>query len=157
MKVEFSRHIFEKCSNLPLRLSHRPYPTSTFWGYGDQPSKLRVQLTAVSSSIKMLTVPNHRTRHGYPHSDIILSVVNIARLYLIRKKCNKVGNVRITWHWSAFVQSLWQWKISEDFIFWMCICSLRYPACNAHAPYFLLWPVRFYKIFVHYFINDTIL
>jgi hypothetical protein len=25
-------------------------------------------------------------------------------------------------------------------MFWVCVCSLRYPACNAHAPYCHLWP-----------------
>jgi len=32
-------------------------------------------------------------------------------------------------------------------IFWVCVCSLRYPAYNAHAPYFHLWPARLYNIF----------
>jgi len=31
-----------------------------------------------------------------------------------------------------------------------CVCSLRYPACNAHAPYCHLWPVRLYNIFPPY-------
>jgi hypothetical protein len=35
--------------------------------------------------------------------------------------------------------------------------SLRYPACNAHAPYFHPWPVRLYKIFPFYLIKGTIL
>jgi len=38
----------------------------------------------------------------------------------------------------------------------MCVCSLRYPACNAHAPYCHLWPARLYSIFPHYLINGTI-
>ena len=38
----------------------------------------------------------------------------------------------------------------------MCVCSLRYPACNAHVPYCHLCPVRLYNIFPHYLINDTI-
>jgi len=29
-----------------------------------------------------------------------------------------------------------------------CICSLRYPACRAHAPYCHLWPAPLY-IFKH--------
>ena len=29
----------------------------------------------------------------------------------------------------------------------LCICSLRYPACNTHAPYLHIWPVWFYNIF----------
>ena len=37
----------------------------------------------------------------------------------------------------------------------MCICILRYPACNAHATYCHLWPVRLYSTFTHYLINDT--
>jgi hypothetical protein len=39
------------------------------------------------------------------------------------------------------------------YIFWVCVCSLRYPACNAHAPYCHLWPARLYNIFPHYFIK----
>ena len=38
----------------------------------------------------------------------------------------------------------------------MCVCSLRYPACNAHAPYCYLWPVRLYSIFPHYLIDGSI-
>jgi hypothetical protein len=38
----------------------------------------------------------------------------------------------------------------------LCICSLSYPAWNAHVPYCHLWPVRLYKIFPHLLINGTI-
>ena len=37
-----------------------------------------------------------------------------------------------------------------------CVCSLRYPACNAHAPYLHLWPARLYYIFPHYLIKGII-
>jgi hypothetical protein len=37
----------------------------------------------------------------------------------------------------------------------VCICTLRYPAYNAHAPYFHLWPAPLYNIFLH-LINGTI-
>ena len=40
----------------------------------------------------------------------------------------------------------WQ-KNSGYYIFWVCVCSLRYPSCYAHAPYCHLWPARFYNIF----------
>jgi hypothetical protein len=33
----------------------------------------------------------------------------------------------------------------------VCVCILSYPACNTHAPYCHLWPVRFFHIFPHYF------
>jgi hypothetical protein len=39
------------------------------------------------------------------------------------------------------------------YIFWVCICSPGYPACNAHKPYCHLWPVRLYNIFPHYLLN----
>ena len=36
-----------------------------------------------------------------------------------------------------------------------CVCG-AYPACNAHAPYFHLWPAPLYNIFPYYLINGTI-
>jgi len=53
------------------------------------------------------------------------------------------------WHWVAFVQPLQQWKSNNYYILWVRVCSLRYPACNAHAPYCRLWPVALYAIFFH--------
>jgi len=41
-------------------------------------------------------------------------------------------------------------------ILWVCVCSLKCPACNARAPYCHLWPVRLYYIFPHYLTNGTI-
>ena len=49
-----------------------------------------------------------------------------------------------------------QWKINKDYIFCVCVCSLSYPACNAHAPYCHLWPAPLYDIFPHYLRNGTI-
>ena len=39
---------------------------------------------------------------------------------------------------------------------WERVCSLRYPACNAHAPYRHLSPIWLYDNFPHYIIKDTI-
>ena len=52
-----------------------------------------------------------------------------------------------------FVQPLSQRKSSKYYIFWVCVCSLRYPSCYPYAPYFHLSPARFYNIFLHYLIN----
>ena len=38
----------------------------------------------------------------------------------------------------------------------VCICSLRYLACNAHEPYFHLWAAQLYSIFPNYRIKGTI-
>jgi hypothetical protein len=46
---------------------------------------------------------------------------------------------------------------SKCYKFWVCVCSFRYSAWNAHAPYCALWPVRLYSIFPHYVTNDTII
>jgi len=40
------------------------------------------------------------------------------------------------------VQPLLQCKSYKYYTFWVCVCSLRYPAYNAHAPYCHLWPAR---------------
>jgi hypothetical protein len=36
------------------------------------------------------------------------------------------------------------------YIFWVCICNPRYPACTAHAPYCHLWPAPLYNIFPYW-------
>jgi len=38
----------------------------------------------------------------------------------------------------------------------LCVCSLRYPACNVHTPYCYMWTAPFYSIFPHYLTNGTI-
>ena len=36
------------------------------------------------------------------------------------------------------------------------MCSISYPACNAHAPCCRQWPAPLYNIFPRYLINNTI-
>ena len=45
---------------------------------------------------------------------------------------------------------------SKYYLFRVCVCCLRDPACNSNAPYCHLQPVRLYSIFPHYLINSTI-
>jgi len=54
------------------------------------------------------------------------------------------------------VPPLLQWKSNDCYITCVCISSLRYPACNVHAPYCHLWPAPLNRTFPHYFINGTI-
>ena len=51
------------------------------------------------------------------------------------------------------MQPLLQWKSSKYYMLWVCVCSLRYTACNAHALYRHLWRIRVYYIF--YIISQT--
>jgi len=50
------------------------------------------------------------------------------------------------------MQPLLQYKSNKYYLLWVCVFSLRYPACNEHAPYCHLWSVRLYSIFLHYLI-----
>ena len=54
------------------------------------------------------------------------------------------------------VQPLLQWKDNKYYIVWVCICSLNYPAYNAHTPYCHLWPAGLYSTFPHYLINKLL-
>jgi len=54
------------------------------------------------------------------------------------------------------MQSLLLWKSNEYYTTCVCISSLRYTACNAHAPYCHVWPALLYNIFPHYLIKDKI-
>ena len=45
------------------------------------------------------------------------------------------------------------WKSNKYNIFWVGVCTLRYLAFSAYAPYCHLWPVWLYQNFPHYHIN----
>ena len=64
--------------------------------------------------------------------------------------------VRIMQKWGSCVQPFLQWKSNKYYISWVCVCSLRYPAWKAHAPYCHLWPVRLYKILLPYLIKRQV-
>ena len=62
---------------------------------------------------------------------------------------SKTGNVL----WKKKTES----KSKKYYIFWVCVCSPRCTACNAHAPYSHLWPVGHYKFFFpNYLTNGTL-
>jgi len=54
--------------------------------------------------------------------------------------------VRITLHRGAFVQPMLQWESNKYYVFWVCVCSLRYQAWTKHEAYYL-W--RRCNIFFH--------
>jgi hypothetical protein len=53
------------------------------------------------------------------------------------------------------VPTLLYCKTNKYIILWVCVCSLGYPACNAHASYCHLWPLQLYYIFPRYLTNGT--
>jgi len=66
---------------------------------------------------------------------------------------NKTGNVTFRRVLATIVVVGKQWVLQNLSV---CICSLRYPACNAHAPYCHQRPAPFYNIFPDFLINGTI-
>jgi hypothetical protein len=51
---------------------------------------------------------------------------------------NNPTSVTITIHWSTFEQWSLLRKSNKYYIFWVCVCNLSYPACKAHAPYYIV-------------------
>jgi hypothetical protein len=83
---------------------------------------------------------SHHQANWFP----VTGLHNIPSIFqsISRNKTSNVhvtlGRVRVT---AVAVASI------KYYIFWVCMCSLRYPACNAHAPYCHLWPFRLKNIF----------
>ena len=44
---------------------------------------------------------------------------------------------------------------NKYYIFWVCVCRLRYPACNVHAPFCHLWPAWLCFVSLLFLINGT--
>jgi len=83
---------------------------------------------------------------AFPTSHVTVKVIYTTLTSLIQglvfttqldKQESQVGYcaVRESWRGGAFVQPLLQWKSNKCYIFWVCVCSLTYPGCKAHAPY----------------------
>jgi hypothetical protein len=82
---------------------------------------------------------------------------NVSLLYTVfTLRSRQAMYVCITKHWGAFVQPLLLWKNNDYYIFWVCICGLSYPACNAYAPHCHLWLDPLYNFFPHCLRNGTI-
>jgi len=69
-------------------------------------------------------IKNHLT-HGFCASHVKLLV-------------NKTGSVCVTQHRGMFVLPLLLWKSIKCYIFWVFDCSLSYPACQLHAPCYIV-------------------
>ena len=54
------------------------------------------------------------------------------------------------------MQPLLHWKSNKQCVFWVCVCSLRYPTFNAQISYCHLRPIQLYNIFPRYLISGTI-
>jgi len=76
---------------------------------------------------------------------------------LHKNTLKKTGNVLWRNNEARSCKPLLQCKRNMYCLFWVCVCRLRYPAYDAHAPYCHLWPAPLCNIFLHYLINGKIL
>ena len=67
----------------------------------------------------------------------------VENVVLAKPHCNKTYNVSLRHLRLTAVAR----KNNNYYTICVCICSVRYPACNARAPYFHLWPAPLYNIF----------
>ena len=51
---------------------------------------------------------------------------------------NKTGDVRVNVILRRVYMSIAAVEGNKYYIFCVCVCSLSYPACNAHVPYFMV-------------------
>jgi hypothetical protein len=65
-----------------------------------------------------------------------------AAKYCVKQCYNKKGNVGTYNNEARPCNHCCRGKAINIYIFWVCVCSLRYPACNVHAPYCHLCPDR---------------
>ena len=106
-----------------LLLQHR-----LFWVFpGTLLTRIENILNKQSQTVKKLS-DRIRTRRG---------------LAITRKYCQCMCNVTLT-HVRVTIVVVGN---NTYYIFWVCVCSLRYPACNAHASYFHLWSTLLHNIF----------
>ena len=85
-----------------------------------------------------------------PRSEVVWRVLATQSIRLIPFNFPAVRHsvpLHFTWNLTS---------IHFGYIFCACVCSLRYPACNAHASYCHLWSVWLCHFFPHYVINWTI-
>jgi len=61
----------------------------------------------------------------------------------IKKKINP----HVKEYLGAFMQQLLEWKSSKYYMFWVCVCSLRYTACYTRAPCYVVFGLSACKIF----------
>jgi len=69
--------------------------------------------------------------------------------------CKNMEQRRQAAYWSVALRRVRATNLAVEKVE-VCVCSLRYPAYNAHAPFWYLWPTRLYRIFPLYLINGAI-
>ena len=120
------------------------------------PATRQHAIKSIETFYRLDSWDNVRTNDFYKNENknaLFENVTKYNRQTLAEGNCtpNMTCNVRITYQWGAFVQPLCQCKDNKYYIFWGCVCSLWYPACNAHAPHCHLWLVRLYHFFATLF------
>jgi len=93
----------------------------------------------------------HNTFHcEYEQANLIVStpretnITSVLIEFIVEKAGNVCINVDIEAHsCNNYCRGK---SISISNIFWICVCSLSYPACKVREPYCHVWPVRPYSM-----------
>jgi hypothetical protein len=113
--------------------SPRTCNTLTWWSVG---SKISSNLAwKPRKTLKQCSI-RRNLDEGFPWKSPYLQHIYLK--LLVKLIVNYLVVNKKTSHWGAFVQPLLQWRSNKNYIFWVCICSLGYAACNAHAPYYIV-------------------
>ena len=98
----------------------------------------------------MDTYEHHNEISGSWNSASFLDLLNTrfsVKNVTCSSKTKKVTVCIATLQQGSFTWPLLQWESNRYCIFRAYVCSLRYSACNAHAPYCHMWTGRLYNIF----------
>ena len=102
-----------------------------------------------------------------PYLESVLTVV-LCRFWPQYSRCFKrlIAEIRDTHHNNLTLLRVRantgavkeQWVLTQRVCVCVCVfnCGVRYPACNAHAPYCHLWTKPLYNIFPHFLTKGTI-
>ena len=110
--------------------------------------------SAAFSAKKNVSCAQRKTVEQYDQEMLINAIPISRKLEALVQYQNKIGTIHVTQHRGAFVQPLFQWNSNMYYTTWVCICSLGFPACNAHSPYCHLFGLPRSAIFFH-FISQT--
>jgi len=96
----------------------------------------------------MLTITSNSAEFTNKWSCTFTFPIRLTGVLIYKQNMKLCNRIEVLW-----TNHCWSGEFHKRYIFWVWVCSLTYPARNAHAPNCNLWSVRLYNIFPHYLIN----
>jgi len=87
----------------------------------------------------------------YCYNNLGYTVCTVNSSWEIQRKWKRTGQeICCNWALSSTLATIVTVGKASSIAYCVCFHNLRHWACNAHAPYFHLLPVRSYFVFSHY-------